>query len=35
LDDLFSRIDSVTAEEVQAVARELFPQERLTTLMFT
>ena len=35
LDELFSRIDSVTAEEVQAVACELFPQERLTTLMFT
>ena len=35
LDDLFSRIDSVTAEEVQVVACELFPQERLTTLMFT
>lgn len=35
LDDLFRRIDSVTAEEIQTVARELFPEERLTTLIFT
>lgn len=35
LDDLFRRIDAVTSEEVYEVARELFPQERLTTLVFT
>ena len=35
LDDLFRRIDSVSAEEIQTVARELFPEERLTTLIFT
>lgn len=35
LDDLFRRIDSVTAEEIQTVARELFLEERLTTLIFT
>jgi predicted Zn-dependent peptidase len=35
LDDLFRRIDAVTADEVQAVARELFPEEKLTTLIFT
>ena len=34
LDDLFNKIDSVTAEEVQTVARELFPKERLTTLIY-
>jgi predicted Zn-dependent peptidase len=34
LDNLFSRIDGVTAEDVQTVARELFPEERLTTLIY-
>lgn len=34
LDNLFSRIDGVTAEDVQAVAGELFPEERLTTLIY-
>ena len=34
LDNLFSRIDGVTAEDVQAVASELFPEERLTTLIY-
>ena len=34
LDDLFNKIDSVTAEEVQTVARELFSKERLTTLIY-
>ena len=34
LDDLFSKIDAITAEEVQQVARELFPQERLMTLVY-
>ena len=31
---LFRDIDAVTADEVQAVACELFPQERLTTLIY-
>ena len=31
---LFRDIDAVTADEVQAVARELFPQDRLTTLVY-
>lgn len=34
LDNLFSRIDGVTAEDVQAVASELFPEERLITLIY-
>lgn len=34
LNDLFSKIDAITAEEVQQVARELFPQERLMTLVY-
>lgn len=34
LDDLFSKIDAITAEEVQQVACELFPQERLMTLVY-
>lgn len=34
LDNLFSRIDSVTAEEVQTVACELFSEERLITLIY-
>ena len=31
---LFRDIDAVTADEVQAVARELFPQDRLMTLVY-
>ena len=34
LNDLFSKIDAITAEEVQQVACELFPQERLMTLVY-
>lgn len=34
LDNLFSRIDSVTAAEIQDVANELFPKERLMTLVY-
>ena len=33
LDVLFARIDAVTAEDIQQVAVELFPAEKLTTLM--
>jgi predicted Zn-dependent peptidase len=33
LDMLFARIDAVTAEDIQQVAVELFPAEKLTTLM--
>lgn len=31
---LYRDIDAITAEEVQAVARELFPEERLTKLIY-
>ena len=31
---LYCNIDAITAEEVQAVARELFPEERLTKLIY-
>lgn len=34
LDNLFSRIDSVTATDIQDVANELFPKERLVTLVY-
>ena len=34
LDNLFSRIDSVTAADIQDVANELFPKERLVTLVY-
>ena len=34
LDDLFSRIDNVTAADIQDVANELFPKERLMTLVY-
>ena len=34
LNDLFSKVDAITAEEVQQVACELFPQERLMTLVY-
>lgn len=34
LDELFRKIDAVTAEELQQVARELFVPERLTTLIY-
>ena len=34
LDRLFSKIDAITAADVQQVACELFPEERLTTLIF-
>lgn len=33
LDALLGRIDSVTAEDIQKVASELFPTDHLTTLM--
>ena len=33
LDVLFARLDAVTAEDIQQVAVELFPAEKLTTLM--
>ena len=32
---LFRKIEAIKAEEIQAVAQELFSEERLTTLMFT
>ena len=31
---LYRNIDAITAEEVQAVARELFPEEQLTKLIY-
>ena len=31
---LMARVDEVTAEGIQAVAREVFAKDRLTTLMF-
>jgi predicted Zn-dependent peptidase len=34
LDRLFSRIDAITAEDVQQVAGDLFAADRLTTLVF-
>ena len=34
LDDLYRRIDAITAEDIQTVANELFATERLTTLIF-
>ncbi|MBR0262698.1 MAG: insulinase family protein [Prevotella sp.] len=34
LDDLYRRIDVITAEDIQTVANELFATERLTTLIF-
>lgn len=34
LDDLFKRIDLLTAEDLQQVACELFAEERLTTLIY-
>lgn len=34
LDELYRRIDAVTAERIQEVACELFPKDRLTTLIF-
>ena len=34
LDELYRRIDAITAEDIQAVANELFATERLTTLIF-
>jgi len=33
LDTLFSKIDAVTAEDIQKVAEELFPADHLTTLI--
>ena len=33
LEVLFARIDAVTAEDIQQVAGELFPAEKLTTLI--
>ena len=29
-----ARVDEVTAEDMQTVAREIFDKDRLTTLMF-
>jgi predicted Zn-dependent peptidase len=34
LEALFTRIDAVTAEDIQQVAEELFPANNLTTLIF-
>ena len=34
LDELFARIDAITAEDIQTVANELFATDRLTTLIF-
>ena len=34
LDDLYRRIDAITAEDIQTVANELFATEHLTTLVF-
>ncbi len=34
VDNLYSQIDAITAEQMQAVACELFAPERLTTLIF-
>ena len=34
LEELFCKIDNVTADDVQAVANELFQQERLVTLIY-
>lgn len=34
LDDLYRRIDAITAEDIRSVANELFATERLTTLIF-
>ena len=34
LDTLFRRIDAISAKDIQDVALELFPSERLTTLIF-
>lgn len=34
LDTLFRRIDAISAKDIQEVALELFPSERLTTLIF-
>ncbi len=34
VDNLYRQIDGITAEQMQAVACELFAQERLTTLIF-
>ena len=34
LEELYRRIDAITAEDIQKVANELFATERLTTLIF-
>ena len=34
LDELYRRIDAITAEDIQTAANELFATERLTTLIF-
>ncbi len=34
VDNLYQQIDAITAEQIQAVAQELFAPERLTTLIF-
>ena len=31
---LYARIEAVTADQLQQVARDLFPAERLTTLVY-
>ena len=31
---LYARIDTITAEEIQSVAREIFDAKRLTTLIY-
>ena len=34
LDELYAKIDAITAEDMQTVANELFTTDRLTTLIF-
>ena len=34
VDRLYEQVDEITAEQIQAVAKELFDKDRLTTLMF-
>ena len=34
VDRLYEQVDEITAEQIQAVARELFDKDRLTTLIF-
>ena len=34
VDRLYEQVDEITAEQIQAVAQELFDKDRLTTLIF-